>query len=151
MNVSIYNNLKNNRMLKNDAEIKQYEHGLELLSSNFSEDDIIDLCLAFDDNTNNHEVMFGAIHLLETLSSELAYINTIIGVVNMFSTSPMWAKTILYRILNDEASVQMIKRINSRLENKTYENFKLILEQIKAEDCDKFGNIIDELISSSSK
>ncbi len=148
MKANIYNNLKKNCMLRDDAEIKQYEHSLELLSSDFSEDDIIDLCSTFEDNTHNHEVMFSAIHLLETLSSEMAYKKTIIGIVNMFNSSPEWAKIIVYRILNDEASVQMIKRIKYMLENKTYEKFKLILEQIKLEDYDKFGNIIDELVSS---
>ena len=77
MKDKIFKSLYNNRMLSNHIEIETYEYNLNLLSESFSEEDIIRLCLTFEDKTQNSEVMFGAIHLLESLSSELAYKNTI--------------------------------------------------------------------------
>ncbi len=142
----IYKELLYNRMLSTDSEIEKYKRNLELLSENFVEEDIIKLCSTFDDKTRNSEVMFGAIHLLETLSSELAYENTIIGVINIFDSSPEWAKIIVYRILNDEFSVQMIKKIYNRLELVIRDKFKLILETIKTEDYEKFGKVIDNIL-----
>ena len=46
----------------------------------------MELCQILDDNTMEFEVMFGVIHLLETLSSEEAFINTIEGVVELKKT-----------------------------------------------------------------
>ncbi len=148
MKDQIYTELFDNRMLSTDIEIEKFEHNLELLSVDFSEEDIIGLCLTFEDKTRNSEVMFGAIHLLETLSSDLAYENTIKGVVNMFNSSPEWAKIIMYRILNDELSVQMIKKIYNRFDKNISEKFKHILEVIKMEDSEKFGKSIDEILTS---
>ena len=149
MNDVIYKNLLTNRMLRNNYEITIYEYNLELLSENFSENDIIELCSTFEDNTYNSEVMFNAIHLLETLSSESAFENTIIGVVNMFNTSPVWAKIIVYRCLNDESSIQTIKIVYKRLEKKVSEQFKTILEIIKKDDFDRFGKSVDEILAFS--
>lgn len=146
MKDEIFKDLYDNRMLSNNSEIEKYEHNLNELSTNFSEEDIIRLCLTFEDKTQNSEVMFGAIHLLESLSSELAYKNTIIGVVNMYITAPEWANIIIYRLLNDEFSVQMIKCIYNRIGKNNSERFKQILETIKKEDYDKFGKSIDVIL-----
>lgn len=147
MKDEIFKNLYNNRLLSDNTEIEKYENNLNLLSACFSEEDIIELCSTFDDNTRNSEVMFGAIHLLESLSSELAYENTIIGVVNMYISSPEWANIIIYRLLNDDYSVQMIKYIYNRLEKNICEKFKLILKTIKHEDYERFGKSIDLILS----
>ena len=146
MKDEIFKDLYDNRMLSNNSEIEKYEHNLNELSTNFSEEDIIRLCLTFEDKTQNSEVMFGAIHLLESLSSELAYKNTIIGVVNMYITAPEWANIIIYRLLNDEFSVQMIKCIYNRIGKNNSVRFKQILETIKNEDYDKFGKSIDVIL-----
>ena len=146
MKDEIFKDLYDNRMLSNNSEIEKYEHNLNELSTNFSEEDIIRLCLTFEDKTQNSEVMFEAIHLLESLSSELAYKNTIIGVVNMYITAPEWANIIIYRLLNDEFSVQMIKCIYNRIGKNNSERFKQILETIKKEDYDKFGKSIDVIL-----
>lgn len=146
MKDEIFKDLYDNRMLSNNSEIEKYEHNLNELSTNFSEEDIIRLCLTFEDKTQNSEVMFGAIHLLESLSSELAYKNTIIGVVNMYISAPEWANIIIYRLLNDEFSVQMIKCIYNRIEKNISVKFKQILETIKKEDYDKFGKSIDVIL-----
>jgi hypothetical protein len=79
----------------------------------------------------------------------LAYEYTIIGVVNMFTHSSEWAKTIIYRILNDRFSVQMIKKIYKRFDKIVNAKFKLILEEIKMEDYEKFGIVIDEILNAA--
>ena len=131
MKKDILTNLYNNRLLKDNKEIEIFEENLEILSETFTEEDIIELCSILDDRTENVEVMFGAIHLLETLSSEKAFENTIKGVVEMFNKSPEWANIIIYRCLNDEFSVQMINQVKDRLNIKTVEKFKEILSEIK--------------------
>ena len=146
MDNEIYNNLLNNRLLNDNSEIEKYEHALELLAETFSENDIVQLCSTLDDKTHDTEVMFGTIHLLESLSSELSFENTIVGVVNLYNTSPEWAKVIVYRCLNDDFSVKMIKKIISQLDSKIKKQFIEILEVIKTEDCERFGKSVDEIL-----
>ena len=146
MDNEIYNNLLNNRLLNDNSEIEKYEHALELLAETFSENDIVQLCSTLDDKTHDTEVMFGTIHLLESLSSELSFENTIAGVVNLYNTSPEWAKVIVYRCLNDDFSVKMIKKIISQLDSKIKKQFIEILEVIKTEDCERFGKSVDEIL-----
>ena len=148
LNNDIYSNLLESRMLRDNDEIEKYEHNLELLAESFTEGDIIELCSTFEDKTHNSEVMFSAVHLLETLSSEIAFENTIKGVVSMSNSSPEWANIIIYRCLNDEFSVQMIKKVYSRLENNISSKFKKILEEIKKDDADRFGKTVDEILTS---
>ena len=148
MNKEIFMNLMNNRMLRDNNEIEGYERNLETLAGSFSEEDIIELCLTFDDKTQSAEIMYSAIHLLETLSSKLAFEKTIIGVVRMFETSPDWVSIITYRCLNDEFSVQMIKDVCRDLDEKTCLEYKRILQKIKNEDPEKFGIVIDDIVGS---
>ena len=131
MQKEIYTNLYDNRLLKNNEEIEIFEENLELLSETFTEEDIIELCSVFDDKTQDVEVMFGAIHLLETLSSEKAFENTINGVVEMSYKAPEWSNIIICRCLNDEFSVQMISKVQNKVDIKTYDRFKELLFRIK--------------------
>lgn len=147
MKDKIFKSLYNNRMLSNHIEIETYEYNLNLLSESFSEEDIIRLCATLEDNTCDTEVMFSAIHLLESLSSELAYKNLIIGVVNIYTSSPEWANIITYRLLNDDFSVQMIKDLYNRIDKNIGKKFKEILETIKEEDYEQFGKSIDVILS----
>ena len=148
MNKDIYLNLLESRMLSDNNEIEKYEQNLELLAEDFTEKDIIELCSTFEDKTHNSEVMFSAIHLLETLFSELAFENVIKGVVSLFNASPEWANIIIYRCLNDEFSVQKIKKVNSRLEKEISFPFRKMLQEIKKKDNERFGKAVDEILSS---
>lgn len=146
MKDEIYKNLLNNRMLSNDKEIEIYEKNLDLLSESFSENDIVALCDTFEDKTQEMEVMFGAVHLLETLDTELAYEETIKGIVNNYREAPEWCSILVYRMINDEFSVQMLKNLIPRLDKNIMNLFRNILEIIKEEDTDKFGGIICEIL-----
>lgn len=141
MQKEIYLNLYNNRMLENNEEIEIYEQSLELLSRNFTEEDIVELCSTFEDKTQDVEVMFEAVHLLETLSSETAFKNTIKGIVEMSHSSPEWANIITHRCMNDEFSAKMINQIKNQLDEKICNRFDEILKEIEKEDNLKPSNI----------
>ena len=118
------NALYKSKLLRTDNEIKTFEENLELLSETFDEGDIVELCSVFDDNTEHSEVMFGMVHLLETLSSEEVFENTVKGLIKMSETSPEWTDIIVGRCLNDKYSVQMINRVKNRLDEQSAEKFK---------------------------
>ncbi|SDA73447.1 Immunity protein 30 [Butyrivibrio sp. INlla18] len=146
MKNEIIDALKQNRLLRNQKEIRIFENALERLAFDYSEDDIAEICEIFDDDTNDTEVMFGMVHLLETISTKKAYLNTIYGIVSMYKKAPEWAKTILYRCLNDDCSVEMIKQLYTNLPQKIKISFSEILETIKNEDKDMFGDAIDRIM-----
>ena len=146
MRKDIYTELYESRFLSDSSEIEIFEKCLELLSEDFTEDDIGELCSIFEDRTCNAEVMFGAVHLLETLSSETAFENTVRGVVEMSRTSPEWAETIICRCLNDDFSVRMINRIKNRPDAETWKRFGEILMRIKNRDEERFGRAVDMIV-----
>ncbi|MDE6568627.1 MAG: hypothetical protein K2K70_12975 [Lachnospiraceae bacterium] len=146
MEKTLYNNLWANRLLKNPNEIAIFEDNLAKLAESFNENDIIELCQILDDKTDNSEVMFGIIHLLETLSTEQAFINTVIGVVKLKSMSPEWANIIIYRCLNDEYCVRMIREIYVTLDNEIRTEFSELLKEIKRQDYEIFGKAVSEII-----
>lgn len=147
MDKTLYNNLCNNRLLNDSNKIAIFENNLNKLADTFNEDDIIELCQILDDETNDSEVMFGIVHLLETLSTEQSFINTVIGVVKLKSVSPEWANIIIYRCLNDEYSVQMFKKIYMTLDDEIRIEFSELLKKIKQEDKEKFGKAVSEILS----
>lgn len=147
MEKTIYNNLWANRLLKNSNEIAIFEDNLTKLAETFNENDIIELCQILDNKTDDSEVMFGIIHLLETLSTEQALINTVIGVVKMKSMSPEWANIIIYRCLNDEYCVGMIREIYVTLDDEIRTEFSKLLKEIKKEDEEIFGKAVSEILS----
>lgn len=147
MEKTLYDNLWTNRLLKNSNEIAIFEDNLTKLAETFNEDDIIELCQILDDKTDDSEVMFGIIHLLETLSTKQAFINTVIGVVKLKSMSREWANIIIYRCLNDEYSVGMIREIYVTLDDEIRTEFSELLKEIKKEDEERFGKTISEILS----
>ncbi len=145
MEKDLYKKLYDNRLLENNEQICVFEETLEEVASAFCEDDIIELCQIFDDNSLDYEVMFGAIHLLETLSSEDAFANTIKGIVKMEGPGHKWAKTIIYRCLNDDFSIEMINKVLPVLDNGTRMVFYNLLDEIKDEDEQRFGDAINRI------
>lgn len=145
MNQVLYTKLYENRLLKNAVQVSTFEEYLNQLADDFKEDDIVELCQILDDNTMEYEVMFGVIHLLETLSSEEAFVSTIVGIVKIKRHSPIWAKTITYRCLNDAFSIEMINKILPVLCKEIKDGFYDLLSEIKAEDEQRFGDAIKKI------
>lgn len=112
------------RMLRTDEEVENYERNLEILAETFSEDDVAELLSTFEDDAEDFEVMFGAVHLLESVSSEKAYEKFIEGVVENRHENPEWMKTLTRRCLNDEFSAREIGRAAPRLRKETADGFR---------------------------
>ena len=146
MEKELINQLYNNRLLRNRQEIEKFEEGLDMASEAIQEDDISELCSIFDDNTMDDEVMFGLVHLIEIFSSEKAFKSTVLGIGKMIKISPYWARIIIYRCLNDDFSRKMLKNAIDNADTDLKQKIKLLLYDIKNEDYDKFGALIDEIM-----
>lgn len=139
--------LYKNRLLNTKEEFEKFEESLNAISEVIQEEDILDLCKVFDDNTSDDEVMFELIHLIEMFSSERAFQLTVLGVANMMTSAPNWAKIIIYRCLNDDFSRNMLKKAISLVETQVQQVITSLLNVIKTEDFDKFGIAVNEVLN----
>lgn len=147
MNKKIIQELYENRLLSSNEEFERFENSLNKMAEVIKEDDIFELCKVFDDNTRDDEMMFGLIHLIETFSSEKAFENTVLGVVNMMETAMNWAKIIIYRCLNDDFSKDMLKNAIIKADYQVNQSIVSLLYVIKQEDEEKFGSAIDYILN----
>lgn len=147
MNKQIVEELYKNRLLVTNEEVVKFENSLNEIAQVIEEDDILDLCNVFDDNTKDDEMMFGVIHLIESFSSERAFELTVLGVVNMMESALNWAKIIMYRCLNDDFSRDMLKNAISKMDFQGKQSIEGLLSSIKKEDGDKFGSAIDYVLN----
>ena len=146
MNKKLIEQLYNSRLLRTREELEEFEESLKEISKVIQENDIPELCKVFDDQTENEEVMFGLIHLIESFSSEKAFKLTTLAISQMLENAMNWAKIIIYRCLNDDSSRIMLKKAVGSADSKTKQTMKSLLNSIKIEDYDKFGLLIDEIL-----
>lgn len=147
MKKKLIQELYKNRLLNTTYELEKFEESLNAISEVIQEEDILDLCRVFDDNTKDDEVMFGLIHLIEVFSSKKAFELTVLGVVNMTTSAPNWAKIIIYRCLNDDFARNMLKEVISIVDTKVQQEIISLLNTIKKEDFDKFGIAVNEVLN----
>ncbi len=142
--------LYDNRLIRNDEEFEIFDSTLDLLCNETIEaNDIISLIHVLDDNTEDMEVMYRLIHLIEEyISSEESYIMLLNGISDIVNNSPEWSRVIMYRLLNDDDSVVKLKKIVKSLDDNVYNNIYKLLINIYNEDTSLFGDKIKEILSS---
>ncbi|QOX61854.1 hypothetical protein FRZ06_00010 [Anoxybacterium hadale] len=59
--------LVRSRLLQNEKQVQEFEQSIERMKSMNSDDCMKNLCLGFDDETENDEVMFGLVHSIESM------------------------------------------------------------------------------------
>ena len=139
--------LYDNRLIRNDEEFEIFDSTLDLLCNETIEaNNIISLIHVLDDNTEDMEVMYRLIHLIEEyISSEESYIMLLNGISDIVNNSPEWSRVIMYRLLNDDDSVVKLKKIVKSLDDNVYNNIYKLLINIYNEDTSLFGDKIKEI------
>lgn len=143
--------LIDNRFLRNQQEIFDFENALSSILNMKDLNHIENLCMGFDDETENDEVMFGLIHAIESydnvFGSEQSLKKLSASLPYMLPHAKEWAKILHKRILNHEPS----QKIYAKIISESDENIKKIVLQhvteIKKENPKKFENPVDEFIS----
>ena len=146
MKKAILEELYRNRLLNTKEESEKFVNSINEMSEVVEEEDIVELCKVFDDDTKDDEIMFELVHLIEVFSSEKAFELTILGIANMVSTAQKWAKILVYRCLNDDFSRNMLKKAINLAEFQVQQVIISLLDIIKIEDFDKFGIYINEVL-----
>jgi hypothetical protein len=142
--------LIDNRLMQNREEITLFEEAMDELFEDESLDIIPAYIKAFDDNTEDFEVMFGMIHGIEACDNIFGMedsMSMLFQSVHLFrEEAKEWMNIIFRRILNDEKARYVLKNNLPNLSITSRNVIIAILERIKKEDEDEFGIFIDEMV-----
>lgn len=137
--------LIDSRELDSDEKIESFENAIQALSENLSCDDVICLCKAFCDDTQNEEAMFGLIHLIEQLRGK-DYLREIALCTPDMKDAHDWAMTLNKRILNSADYLDMYISVIDLLGESEKDKILSLLNDIKNDNPSRFAKKIDYLI-----
>lgn len=144
--------LVHSRLLQNEEQVQVFEQSIESIMSMNNSDCIKSLCLGFDDQTENDEVMFGLLHTIESFDQELgleqSFIKQAEALRYMLPHAKEWAKTFHKRILNQDEARNAYARVISNADNATRELVLSLMNEIKAKNPEKFAEKTEEFLSS---
>lgn len=140
--------LQKNRLLRNSTEVNEFESAIENIISLKDVKLVKDLCSGFDDQTEDHEVMFGLVHAIEDFEGEEGLLEMTNAIPSMLPHAKEWATILNYRILNHEPSRKLYVNVLKKV-NKSVKDIVIgILKNIKLEDLARFENSVNEVLSS---
>ena len=137
--------LINARKLNTNEEYELFEGALQALQASITIDDIAEICKAFYDDTQDDEVMFGIIHLIEQLQGE-EYLKTIAICTPDMKDAHDWAMTLNKRIINSQKYFEKYIEIIGELEKDYKKKILKLLVDVKNDNPKRFGDKIDMLI-----
>ena len=139
--------LKKNRLLRNTLEVNDFESAIENIVSLNDVNLIKDLCVGFDDQTEDDEVMFGLIHAIEDFEGEKGLLEMAKAIPSMLPHAKGWATVLNYRVLNHEPSRRQYGKVLKKVNVTAQDIVVKILKEIKTEDPAQFETSVDEVLS----
>lgn len=141
-----------NRLLRNDDEIEAFKNAREAILKRKNPKDISIFCQAFDDETEDYEVMFGIVHDIEAYdnisSTEIATEQFVISIPFMAEKATEWLEVLLFRILNDDNSRLVFAQILGSSDTSLRSYTLKVLQKIAQEDPEEFREKVDEVINN---
>lgn len=140
--------LQRSRLLRSILEVNDFESAIENIVSLNDDKLIKDLCTGFDDQTEDHEVMFGLIHTIEDFEGEEGLLEIAKAIPSMLPHAKEWATILHYRILNHEPSRRLYTEVLEKVDIAVKDTIVQILKEIKTEDPARFEVSANEVLSS---
>jgi hypothetical protein len=103
--------LQKNRLLKNKNEVHDFEEAIENILSFRDVKLVKDLCSGFDDQTEDYEVMFGLVHVIEDFTGEEGLYEMAKAIPDMLPRAKEWVTVLHYRILIDDPSRELYTKV----------------------------------------
>ncbi|MFP7476946.1 Imm30 family immunity protein [Terribacillus saccharophilus] len=143
--------LQNNRLMENETEIHKFEVSLSKVHELDDISVIQDLCLAFDDNTHQFDIMFSLVHVIEHLyrnnvKEGLTLIAKSISKITKQATE--WIEILHYRILNHPQVRLIYREVLYQIDTDIATNIRGFLIEIKDEDPERFSEAVNEVINN---
>lgn len=118
------------RKMQTQEEVKQFEEAREALVSSGNTNVLSDLFAAFDDSTEQHEVMFGLVHDVESYEPQKYLTLLARATPKMLRTAKEWAKILHMRLLNSRKHRLIYRNVVRSLPPKTRSSIASLLEEI---------------------
>lgn len=137
-----------NRLLQSQKEITEFEETLSNLIGLGDKSVITGLCMGFDDDTEQYEIMFGLVHGIEHLykeNIEEGLYLIALAVPSVIDRAKEWMEVLHYRILNHEQVRRIYGSVLSKLDDKSKEIIINLLRDIKSEDPNMFSDSVEEV------
>lgn len=140
--------LYDSRLLATQAEYEEFEDALENLADCTDRNIIRDLCMVFDDTTQDEEVMFGLVHLIEDFDMESYLTQMPTALPKMIENGKEWAMVLNKRILNSDLYrieyTKTLKEMNHEIKSVVIN----LLGEIISDNPKRFERPANEVISN---
>ena len=133
------------RKLYSSEERIIFEDALINLQGNILIDDICELCKIFCDDTEDEEMMFGLIHLIEQCKGQ-EYLRCIAKFSPNMTEAHDWAMILNKRILNSQNYFQPYAEIIVDLESNYQTSIIELLMDVKNDNPKMFGEKVDYIL-----
>lgn len=130
------------RKLSSNEEYELFEEALQKLQGNISIDDVYEICNAFCDDTEDDEVMFEIIHLIEQLQGD-EYLKCIATCSPDMAGAHEWAMTLNKRIINNQGCFEKYMEIISKMEKVHRDKILKLLVDVKDDNPKRFAEKVD--------
>lgn len=141
--------LVNARKLSSTEDYLSFENALQELQGNICINDIYQMSKVFCDDTGDEEVMFGLVHLIETLVGE-EYLKCIALCSPDMIEAHDWAMTLNKRIINSPLYFEQYIRVIKGLETDNKMKILELLNDLKNDNPKRFSEKVDIIIKQAS-
>lgn len=136
--------LYNTRKLRSPEEVQRFEDALEILASINHPEVLSDLFLAFDDSTQQHEVMSGLVIAVERFPTRSYLYGLATHLPGMLSQAKEWVGILHYGILN---SPETLTQYHNILQSLPMNKKKIIIDFLMEIDAEpEFKSRIQKLL-----
>ncbi|PEI85356.1 hypothetical protein CN679_24805 [Bacillus pseudomycoides] len=135
------------RFLTNQSECEEFDNALENLADCDDEKLIKELCLVFEDETQEEEVMFGLVHLNESFEMGKYITEMLKALPKMVENAKEWAMLLNKRILNNDLYRIEYAKILVGMNRDIQLTAINLLNEIIADNPKKFESAANEVLS----
>ncbi|MED4531242.1 Imm30 family immunity protein [Metabacillus fastidiosus] len=135
------------RLLTNELEYEEFDNILEKLADCTDEKIIQELCMVFDDEAEEEEIMFGLVHLIEDFDMEKYLTEMPRALPKMIENAKEWALILNRRILNDDLYRAEYTKIITHMNDDIKLTVINLLNEIISDNPKRFENIANEILS----
>lgn len=128
-------------------EYEEFDNILEKLADCTDEKIIKELCMVFDDETEEEEIMFGLVHLIEDFDMEKYLTEMPRALPKMIENAKEWAMILNRRILNDDLYRAEYAKIITHMNDDKKLTVINLLNEIISDNPKRFENIANEILS----
>lgn len=135
------------RLLENQFMCEAFDIGLENLANCTDEKMIKDVCIVFDDETEEEEIMFGLIHLIESFERDTYLTEMPKALPNMMGNAKEWAMRLNKRILNSEPDRIAYATKLMHMDEDIKSTVTHLLNEIIADNPQRFESAANEILN----